>query len=227
MKNLSRSSHNVLNRFTAQRLKGETLFARIGRAVCRAECLPRKEFFEAWETAKRVRRQMRGGKVVELAAGHGLLSAMMLILDDTSKTATCIDIERPLSQERVLEKLVEKWPRLANRVRYIETSLEDVSIPDDCLLVSVHACGVLTDRVLDLAIKTRSRVAVLPCCHDLKQCDQGFLGGWMDGPLAIDATRVSRLRQAGFRVLTSQIPADITPKNRLLMGWPPEVPGCL
>ena len=75
-------------------------------------------------------------------------------------------------------------------------------------------------NVLDLAIGTRSRVAVLPCCHDLKRCDTGSLAAWMDGPLAVDATRVARLRQAGYRVLTTHIPADITPKNRLLMGWP-------
>ena len=66
----SRSSRNVLNRHTAERFAGDPLFARIARAVCEAECLPRKELFEAWESAKRIRRQMRGGPIVELAAGH-------------------------------------------------------------------------------------------------------------------------------------------------------------
>ncbi len=220
MKNLCRSSHNVLNRYTAERLTGETLFARIGRAVCEAECLPRKEFFEAWETAKRIRRQMRGGSILELAAGHGLLSAMLLILDDSSDTATCVDIERPLSHERVLAALQDRWPRLKDRIKYIVSSVEGFNVPADSLLVSIHACGELTDKVLDLAIGARSRVAVLPCCHDLKRCDTGSLAGWMDGPLAVDATRVARLRQAGYRVLTTHIPEDITPKNRLLMGWP-------
>ncbi|MCP4605191.1 MAG: methyltransferase [Proteobacteria bacterium] len=220
MKNLSRSSHNVLNRYTAERLTGETLVARIGRAVCDAECLPRKEFFEAWETAKRIRRQMRGGPIVELAAGHGLLSAMLLILDDSSDTATCIDIERPLSHGRVLAALENRWPRIKDRVEYVEAHIENADVSANSLLVSIHACGRLTDQVLDLAVGTRSRVAVLPCCHDLKNCDTGSLTGWMDGPLAVDATRVARLHQAGYRVLTTHIPKDITPKNRLLMGWP-------
>jgi len=220
MHNLRKSSHNVLNRYTAERLTGETLFARIGRAVCEAECLPRKEFFEAWETVKRVRRQMRGGRVLELAAGHGLVAAMMLILDDSSETATCVDVERPVSQQRVLDVLVQRWPRLEGRVRYVESRIEEIDVPADSLLVSVHACGELTDQVLELAIASRSRVAVLPCCHDLKRCDTGSLKGWMDGPLAVDATRVCRLRQAGYRVLTTRIPDDVTPKNRLLMAWP-------
>jgi hypothetical protein len=42
----------------------------------------------------------------------------------------------------------------------------------------------------------------------------------MDGPLAVDATRVARLRAAGYRVTTQTIPAEITPKNRLLLAEP-------
>jgi hypothetical protein len=220
LKNLDKSSHNVLNRYTAKRLSGDTLFARIGRAVCEAECLPRKEFYEAWEVAKRVRRHMRGGDVIELAAGHGLLSAMLIILDDTAPRATCIDVKQPLSHRKIIDVLEQRWPRLKGRITYEEKGIEDTSIPSGALAISVHACGVLTDQVISAAISGRSRVAVLPCCHDLKRCDTGSLKGWMDGPLAVDATRAARLTSAGYRVATLSIPKDITPKNRLLLGWP-------
>jgi hypothetical protein len=220
LKNLDKSSHNVLNQYTAKRLLGETLFARIGRAVCEAECLPRKEFYEAWEVAKRVRRHMRGGEVIELAAGHGLLSAMLIILDDTAPNATCVDIEQPPSHRKIIRALEHRWPRLKGRISYQERRIEETPIPSGALAISVHACGVLTDQVISAAIEGHSRVAVLPCCHDLKQCDTGSLKGWMDGPLAVDSTRVARLRSAGYRVATLSIPEDITPKNRLLLGWP-------
>ncbi len=36
------------------RFPGDTLLDHIGRAVCRAGCLPRKELYEAWEAALRV-----------------------------------------------------------------------------------------------------------------------------------------------------------------------------
>ena len=216
----SSSSRNVLNRHTVARFTGNTLFAKIARAVCEAECLPRKELYEAWETAKRVRRRMRGGPIVELAAGHGLLAAILIILDNSSTGATCIDITQPPSHRRVLDVLTAAWPRLSGRIRFQKIRIQEAEIANDSLLVSVHACGVLTDQVLDLALAHRCRVAVLPCCHDLRQCDTGALAGWMDGPLAVDATRVARLRQAGYRVQTSQIPPEITPKNRLLLAWP-------
>src|SRR4051812_24222913 len=63
------SSTNRLTDRNLDRFPGVTLFDRIAQAVCRAGCLPRKELYEAWETARRVRRLFRGGRVVDLAAG--------------------------------------------------------------------------------------------------------------------------------------------------------------
>lgn len=88
------------------------------------------------------------------------------------------------------------------------------------MIVSSHACGALTDRVLARAVAARARVAVLPCCHDVETCDAGPLAGWMDRALAIDTMRAVRLEQQGYRVWTQTIPAAITPKNRLLLGSP-------
>lgn len=220
MATYSRSSRNVLNRRHVEHYPDDTLFHRIARAVCEAECLPRKELYEAWETAKRVRRHMRGGPVLELAAGHGLLAAILLILDDSSPQARCVDIKQPPSFETLGQTLERHWPRLKNRIHFIEGPLEDVKVETGSLVASVHACGSLTDRVLEVAMGADCRVAVLPCCHDLETCDMGSLDGWMDGPLAVDATRAARLRQAGYQVRTALIPADITPKNHLLMGRP-------
>jgi hypothetical protein len=39
-------------------------------------------------------------------------------------------------------------------------------------------------------------------------------------PVAIDIVRAMRLKQQGYRIWTQAIPADITPKNRLLLGAP-------
>jgi hypothetical protein len=95
-----------------------------------------------------------------------------------------------------------------------------VELAKDDLVVSVHACGELTDRVLDLAIAARARLAVLPCCHDLASGAGAELRGWLDGPLAMDVARAERLKAAGYRVMTQTIPAEITPQNRLLLAEP-------
>ena len=188
--------------------------------MCHAGCLPRKELYEAWEMARRVRRVFRGGRIVDLAAGHGLLAHVLLILDNSSPQALSVDTTRPPSSGRLHEVLVDAWPRLAGRVVFDEGPLESVALSEDDLVVSAHACGALADLVLERASAVRARVAVLPCCHDLTINDSGSLSGWVDGPLAVDVMRAVRLEQRGYRVRTQTIPAEITPKNRLLLGEP-------
>ena len=87
MSDFDPSSRTKLTRRDTPRFDGPTLFHKLGRVICEAECLPRRELFEAWEVARRTRRRFRGGRVVDLACGHGLVAWVMLLLDDTSKGA--------------------------------------------------------------------------------------------------------------------------------------------
>jgi hypothetical protein len=223
---MDRSSRNRLNHRHIQLFGEETLFHRIARSVCRAECLPRKELFEAWEMARRVRRRFRGGRVVDLACGHGLLAHILLLLDDSSPQALAVDVRLPDSAGSLAEVLQSDWPRLQGRIQLLEQSIETIEIGGNDLVVSAHACGGLTDQVIQMAIKGRARVAVMPCCHNLDNADDGDLRGWMDGSLAVDAARVARLREAGCRVFTQTIPEAITPKNRLLLAEPDGLQNC-
>jgi methyltransferase family protein len=216
----SPSFRGRLTRRDVDRFPDNTLFHRIARAVCHAGCLPRKELYEAWEMARRVRRLFRGGRVVDLGAGHGLLAQVMLLLDDSSPSALVVDKTLPASSVKLHEVLVHAWPRLSGRIAFVAGALEDVEILGTDVVVSSHACGVLTDRVLSRAAAAHARVAVLPCCHDLASGDAGGLSGWVDAPVAIDIVRAMRLTQRGYRIWTQAIPADITPKNRLLLGAP-------
>jgi SAM-dependent methyltransferase len=217
---MDRSSRNRLTGKLLSRFTGTTLFDAVGRAVCRAGCLPRKELFEAWEVARRVRRRFRGGRVVDLACGHGLLAQLLLLLDDTSPEAWAVDQRIPASAPILAAALGAEWPRLQGRIQYLETDLRDVPLGRGDLVVSAHACGGLTDLVLERAVDAGARLAVLPCCHNLKEGDLGGLEGWLEGPLAMDAARVGWLRGQGYRVTTQLIPGDITPKNRLLLAEP-------
>ena len=199
---------------------GNSLFDKIARAVCRAGSLPGKELFEAWEVARRIRRKYRGGRVVDLACGHGLLAHIMLLLDDSSSEALAVDLAFTENTRRLSEIIIDRWPRLKSRINYLNSRIEDIDLNPDDIAVSVHACGRLTDTIIESAVKADARLAVLPCCHDTRMGDLGGLGGWVDGPLAIDVTRAARLRANGYCVITRTIPKEITPKNRLLMPHP-------
>ena len=215
---MKKSSKNRLTPQQQSLFPGNNLFDKIARAVCRAGTLPRKELYETWEMAKRVRRRYRGGRILDLACGHGLLAHILLILDDSSKTAIAVDSNIPLNAANLSNALITSWPRLKNRIIYKEMPLQEITILPDDIVVSAHACGSLTDLIIDKATKQHARVAVLPCCHDLKESSTGGLEGWMDKTLAVDTVRAVKLKAKGYQIVTQKIPNDITPKNRLLMG---------
>ncbi len=216
----SPASHSRLTRHDVDRFPAETLFDRLGRTVCRAGCLPRKELYEAWEMGRRVRRLFRGGRVLDLGGGHGLLAQVMLLLDDSSPGSIVVDKTLPPSSLKLHDVLVHAWPRLEGRIAFVAADLDDVEILSADVVVSSHACGALTDRILDRAAAARARVAVMPCCHNRRRRGCGravWLGG---GPVAIDIVRAMRLADHGYRIWTQTIPGAITPKNRLLLGAP-------
>lgn len=144
----------------------------------------------------------------------------MVVLDDTSPRALAVDRRLPPSASRLANALVTEWPRLESRIELRQGAVETVELTRDDVVVSSHACGALTDKILTHAIAVRARIAVLPCCHDQETCDTGGLEGWLDAALAIDTTRVALLRASGYAVLTQSIPAAITPKNRLILAAP-------
>ena len=216
----SPASRGRLTSRDLDRFPGTTLFERVARTACRAGCLPRKELYEAWEVARRVRRLFRGGRIVDLGGGHGMLAQVLLLLDDSSPRALVVDPALPPSSVKLHEVLVSEWPRLAERVEFVAGRMEHVDLCGSDLVVSSHACGHLTDVVLDLAASAHARVAVLPCCHNLGSAEKGWLTGWVDGATAIDIARAIRLTQRGYRIWTQTIPAEITPKNRLLIAEP-------
>ncbi len=217
---MKKSSKNRLMPQHADLFHDDSLFHKIARTVCRAGVLPRKELYEAWETARRVRRRFRGGRIVDLACGHGLLAHIMILLDNSSSHALAVDTHIPESAAQLSRVLAEEWPKLENRVQYQCKDLADVGLLSTDIVVSAHACGSLTDVIIDRAQAACARVAVLPCCHDLKTCSDGGLSGWMDAGLAVDAVRALKLSSMGYEIHIAKIPDTITPKNRLLMGRP-------
>src|SRR3977135_2596535 len=122
------SSRGRLTDRDVDRFPDDTLFHRVARAVCHAGCLPRKELYEAWEMARRVRRLFRGGRVIDLGAGHGLLAQVMLLLDDSSSTALVVDTAISASSAKLHEALVDAWPRIAGRVEFIARGMDDTDV---------------------------------------------------------------------------------------------------
>ncbi|MBR9691158.1 methyltransferase [Candidatus Woesearchaeota archaeon] len=104
------------------------------------------DFFNPFET------------VLEIGSGSGLL-AHNLALQYPSAKIHCID-----SNNNLVEKLKQN-----NLLSNLSFSAEDAftylpeTRPD--IVLSLHACGNLTDRVIDIAVSSSANIICVPCCY--------------------------------------------------------------
>jgi hypothetical protein len=213
------------------------LFERLALACCDAGVVPRKEFFETYASARWIHESFPESvnRVADLAAGHGLLSWMILAMDtydeegspkkkgatmsrsnnnnDTNhlenrprRTAICVDRRMPPSAMAIARSMRKHLFPIESengdndddddddddgeddekglydrRWTYVEADLGNVVVNDaSTLLVSVHACGTLSDYLIELAISAADAtniinatnggvggapLALVPCCH--------------------------------------------------------------
>ena len=215
-------SRNKLSPSHARYYADEGLLDTLGRAICAVDCLPRKELHEAWEMATRVRAWLAGEpivRVVDLCAGYGLLAQVLLLQgNDLHATALAVDVRPAKNYALVHDAVVAAFPSLAGRVAFERARLEDVALDPSDVIVSSHACGELSDTVLSRAAALGARVALMPCCHRTRR--RTDLVGLADPAAVIDEERATWLVERGYDVVVDAIPANVSGKNRLLLGRP-------
>ena len=249
MRGISLSSRRKLKPIEAQRFAHmePKLFCDLARVVCSTGVVPQKELHESWHMACSVHSEFPDYiRVADLAAGHGLLAWIFVLLARSAKTpilrtAVAIDIKRPKSADILAAAIIDHWPDLAGTFHYVEGSIDAVWSENGSktLFVAAHACGSLSDRVLLAAINSQSALAIMPCCHSLRRQIQtleslslasGLQTYTMDEvvtsaskigqPKAIDQVRIDALTAMGYKIIESTISEEITSFNRIIMGKP-------
>ena len=164
-------------------------------------------------------------------------------------SVVCIDVHMPKSAEKLAAEMLKEWPDLHTAWDYVQGPLEALIPSSSTLLVGIHACGILSDKMISHTIQGGCCLALVPCCHSKKSLSaeqkQSLLPNGTDKnknndndsdaynntpPMAsiksysladlIDHYRIQRLHDAGFEVQEATIPPEFTPKNRIILARP-------
>jgi len=228
----------------------DLLFQSFAQTICRANAVPRKELWETWAVALYIQDYFPNcRRIADLACGHGLLSWALLVLDNR-RTAVCVDKRMPLSADKIFHAMIQEYPQLESHWDFVESSLDAITTSsaaakppqnEGTLLCGIHACGVLSDQIISLAIDGNLPAVLLPCCY-MKKSLQGKEreeydrlaannanvddADNKDNTLAefINLQRIKRLEQAGYHVEQHSIPEEFTPQNTIILAAPPARP---
>lgn len=221
-------------------LEFDGVFEDFSHIVCETRCIPRKELYETWATALYIDyafpMSREYNRFADIACGHGLLSFALMFLNE-NRSVVCIDKRMPKSATMIKDLFQEKSKLIdVSNWDYVESGLDAVEpqttqeTSQKTILCGVHACGLLTDQIISLAVKSNAPVVLLPCCHTRKslydETEKDHLQkeqseNKLDIPKFIDMKRVERLKAAGYEVHQSEIPKEFTPKNKIIIGYPP------
>ena len=214
---------------------GDSTFHQVARAVCTADAaIARKELPECWAMATRIHDEFWRSasepprRVVDVAAGHGLLGWFILALCIQVRTPLpvvyAVDERMPASAGKLRDAFGEAFPRLRAQHRYVVGDARDVVAAGDTPVCGLHACGGLSDIVIDVALEGSSALALVPCCHSTKQLHDEAAAAKVGLDEAIDAARARRLKAAGWAVERDTLCSrEITPKNGLILARPSAV----
>ncbi len=181
-----------------------------------------KEVLESTEFYLRTRKRiLPADTVYDLACGHGLVG-IILSACNPDVDVICVDIRRPVSFEKILDAVAAVKPHVIDRVKFIEAPLSDLQAPispSNISVVATHACGSLTDTVLDFARVCATRVAVMPCCYTGTASNvPNGVRRMLGVGVSADIDRCYRLEREGWQTDMTNVPKLVTPMNRIIVA---------
>ena len=170
--------------------------------------------------------------IKDLCCGHGLTGMLFLAclppgrIQNTTIQTILVDQTEPQSHSILRDCISEICPWISEEtVTFISSPLEEYTLnqvkEEDgaTIVISTHACGSLTDMVLQYSINSKSSLAVMPCCYT--GTDRGAPYGirrMLGVSLSADVRRSFHLQDHDYHVDFAAIPKAITPMNRIILA---------
>lgn len=211
-----------LDKRTAALLQARGRTQTVLQTLAETPCIKLKEVLESFEIHAVARKRLVNSHLVDLCCGHGLTGLLFAIFDPGISRVTLLDREFSKSSGLILERLTSAFPDLQGRVVRRRLDLSDFEVPSgDVALLAVHACGPRTDQCLDLALRHRSPIAMVPCCYTgTGKNDPYTLKAALGVPLSADVGRTYKLHHHDYDVQWERISSLITPMNRVMLAHP-------
>src|SRR3989344_1059525 len=163
--------------------------------------------------------------LLELCCGHGLLG-FWWIYSGLVQESVLIDKK----ETRRLTKILRISEQREINCRFMNNDLLQESFDwtryesDKTRILAVHACGELSDRIIDISLSSGIPFALVTCCHKratnrrvytLKNPPDPRLMNYERYADYLDCLRKQYLREKGWTARLEHLPRNISPENNV------------
>jgi len=165
------------------------------------------------------------GTIIDVCSGNGM-NGFFWLLQSAAENAIFVD---PFHNSNfyALEEIFGRFDKeLKQRYSYVPQKIEEYAYEstDSTLVTAIHACGSLTDRVIEFALEHKFPFAVMPCCYgyakEFLPLDKKILDSFPHKDECIDTARIMKVQAQDYAVYVRTISSKITQMNRIIIGIP-------
>lgn len=162
-------------------------------------------------------------RIVNLCAGNSLL-AWYFLMGGVTEEALSIDLKSTKKYQTLRDLIKKVRPDLDAMHTFLERDIYDseLGIQADDFILGLHACGNLTDRVIEIAVETGASFAIVPCCYrpdrQLLRPQQYKIPQDKSREEVVDLLRAEYVSEKGREVSLREIKSFPSPMNRLLLS---------
>lgn len=176
-----------------------------------------KEVRESFNFVEVIKKKIQSGNIVlELCCGHGLIGQILIQKHLVKSVIQICNIETKSHQ--LLELINNSFSDIYFYNWDIYEKENEILKFDYDAVIACHACGGLTDKVIDFAIKKDKNIFVCPCCYHYNLPKELVKIYSQFGSNGVNIYRISKLMLSGYNTSVRELKSNITPLNKVIIG---------
>jgi len=164
-----------------------------------------------------------GKRIVDICSGNGLLGWYFL-MNNPSIDVLSIDIKNTRKNVSLRKIILREYPAAKDRFHCLNVDIDNtgLKLENNDFIVSIHACGYLSDNIIKIALDNCLPFGIVPCCYKpdrhLLKPDNYKPKKMHDREEVVDCLRVEYLKEKGRKIIYKALENFPSPKNRLIMS---------
>ncbi len=191
--------------------------------ICKETGIKSKHLRKAEIFYQEIAPYFSGKRIVDICSGNGLLGWYFL-LQMPSIQVLSIDIKQTRKNKYLKERILRVYSGITDRFHCLNADINNtqLKLENSDFIVSMHACGHLSDRVIEIALENHLPFSIVPCCyepdrHVLKPANYSLPQG-ISREEIVDHLRVRYIEEKGRECICKTIKDFPSPKNRLIVS---------